>query len=42
VYPFKVEEKADMECRAYTDTVNNTISASFQGVLIKNDPTGNV
>lgn len=42
VYPFKVEEKADMECRAYTDAVNNTISASFQGVLIKNDPTGNV
>lgn len=41
-YPFKLEEKTDMECRALTDTVNNTIAASFQGVLIKNDLTGNV
>lgn len=41
-YPFKLEEKTDMECRAFTDTVNNTISATFQGVLIKNDLIGNV
>ena len=30
-------EKTDLECRAYTDTTNTAIGASFQGVLIKND-----
>ena len=41
-YPQKFEEKTDMECRALSDTTNNAVGASFQGVLIKNDPTGNV
>jgi hypothetical protein len=30
-------EKTDLECRAYTDTTNTAIGASFQGVLIKNE-----
>jgi len=41
-YPQKLEEKTDMECRAVSNTTNNAVGASFQGVLIKNDPTGNV
>ena len=30
-------EKTDLECRVRTDSSNNAIGASFQGVLIKND-----
>ena len=37
-YPQPFAEKTDMECRVYTDSTNNPIAASFQGVLIKNDP----
>jgi hypothetical protein len=35
-YPFKVEEKTDIECRAFSDTTNVEVGASFQGILIKN------
>ena len=41
-YPQKLEEKTDMECRAVSNTINNAVAASFQGVLIKNELTGNV
>jgi len=36
-YPQPFAEKTDLECRVVTDTSNNAIGASFQGVLIKND-----
>ena len=36
-YPQPFEEKTDLECRIVTNTSNNAIGASFQGVLIKND-----
>ena len=36
-YPQAFPEKTDMECRVYTNSTNNPIAASFQGVLIKND-----
>ena len=36
-YPIPYAEKTDLECRAVTNTTNNAIGASFQGVLIKND-----
>tara|TARA_R110000803_G_scaffold172083_2_gene235003 strand:+ start:436 stop:1785 length:1350 start_codon:yes stop_codon:yes gene_type:complete len=36
-YPQAFAEKTDMECRVYTDSTNNPIAASFQGVLIKNE-----
>tara|TARA_R110000851_G_scaffold122562_1_gene252003 strand:- start:767 stop:2047 length:1281 start_codon:yes stop_codon:yes gene_type:complete len=36
-YPQAFPEKTDMECRVYTDSTNNPIAASFQGVLIKNE-----
>ena len=36
-YPQPFPEKTDMECRVYTDSTNNPIAASFQGVLIKNE-----
>ena len=36
-YPQPYAEKTDLECRVVTDTTNNAIGASFQGVLIKND-----
>jgi hypothetical protein len=36
-YPIPYTEKTDLECRVVTDTTNNAIGASFQGVLIKND-----
>lgn len=35
-YPFAILEKTDVECRAFSDTTNVEVSASFQGVLIKN------
>lgn len=35
-YPQPFTEKTDLECRVITDTTNNAIGASFQGVLIKN------
>lgn len=35
-YPFAIAEKTDVECRAFSDTSNVEVSASFQGVLIKN------
>lgn len=35
-YPLKVEEKTDVECRAFSDTTNVEVGASFQGILIKN------
>ena len=35
-YPFAIAEKTDVECRAFSDTTNVEVSASFQGVLIKN------
>jgi hypothetical protein len=35
-YPFAILEKTDVECRAFSDTTNVAVSASFQGVLIKN------
>ena len=35
-YPQPFTEKTDLECRVITDTINNAIGASFQGVLIKN------
>ena len=35
-YPQKFYEKTDLECRVSTNTSNNAIGASFQGVLIKN------
>ena len=35
-YPQPFPEKTDLECRVITDTTNNAIGASFQGVLIKN------
>ncbi len=41
-YPLRLDEKTDMECRAFTNTTGNSIAASFQGVLIKNDPTGTI
>ena len=37
-YPQGFAEKTDLECRVSTDTSNTAIGASFQGVLIKNDP----
>jgi len=36
-YPQPFTEKTDLECRVFTNTSNNAIGASFQGVLIKND-----
>jgi hypothetical protein len=36
-YPLKIEEKSDIELRAVSTSINNPVSASFQGVLIKND-----
>ena len=36
-YPQPFTEKTDLECRVRTDSSNNAIGASFQGVLIKND-----
>jgi hypothetical protein len=36
-YPQPYTEKTDLECRVRTDSSNNAIGASFQGVLIKND-----
>lgn len=36
-YPQPFTEKTDLECRVSTNTSNNPIAASFQGVLIKND-----
>ena len=35
-YPQPFPEKTDLECRVITNTSNNAIGASFQGVLIKN------
>ena len=35
-YPQPFTEKTDVECRVRTDSSNNAIGASFQGVLIKN------
>ena len=35
-YPQPFTEKTDLECRVITNTINNAIGASFQGVLIKN------
>ena len=35
-YPQPFTEKTDLECRVITNTTNNAIGASFQGVLIKN------
>ena len=36
-YPQEYAEKTDLECRVSTNTTNNPIAASFQGVLIKNE-----
>ncbi len=36
VYPLRIPEKTDIECRAFTTSTNNAISAAFQGVLIDN------
>ena len=36
-YPQPFAEKTDLECRVSTNTSNNPVAASFQGVLIKND-----
>ena len=36
-YPQPFAEKTDVECRVSTNTSNNPIAASFQGVLIKNN-----
>ena len=36
-YPQEFAEKTDVEIRVSTNTSNNPIAASFQGVLIKND-----
>ena len=36
-YPQPYAEKTDLECRVSTNSTNNPIAASFQGVLIKND-----
>ena len=35
-YPQPFTEKTDLECRVITNTTNNAIGASFQGVLVKN------
>jgi len=35
-YPFKVLEKSDIYLKAVTDTTNNEIAGSFQGILIDN------
>ncbi len=35
-YPQNFTEKTDLECRVSTNTTNNAIGASFQGVLVKN------
>ena len=35
-YPQPYYEKTDLECRVSTNTTNNAIGASFQGVLVKN------
>ena len=35
-YPLAIAEKTDVECRAFSDTSNVGVSASFQGVLIAN------
>ena len=35
-YPQEFYEKTDLECRVSTNTTNNAIGASFQGVLVKN------
>ena len=35
-YPQPFPEKTDLECRVSTNTTNNAIGASFQGVLVKN------
>jgi len=39
-YPQPFAEKTDLECRVFTDTTNNPIAASFQGVLVKNKIQG--
>lgn len=36
-YPQAYYEKTDVECRVSTNTTNNPIAASFQGVIIKNE-----
>ena len=36
-YPLEFAEKTDVEIRVSTNTTNNPIAASFQGVLIKNE-----
>jgi len=41
-YPLRIPEKTDLEARAFSSSNNNPVSVSWQGVLIKNDPTGNV
>ena len=35
-YPQPFYEKTDLECRVSSNTTNNAVAASFQGVLIKN------
>tara|TARA_Y100000385_G_scaffold104889_1_gene108672 strand:+ start:4020 stop:4775 length:756 start_codon:yes stop_codon:yes gene_type:complete len=35
-YPLALAEKTDIECRAFSDTSNVEVGASFQGVLIAN------
>ena len=35
-YPLALTEKTDIECRAFSDTTNVEVGASFQGVLIAN------
>ena len=35
-YPLALAEKTDIECRAFSDTTNVEVGASFQGVLIAN------
>lgn len=36
-YPQKFTEKTDIECRAFSNTTNNAVGASFQGVLVNNE-----
>ena len=36
-YPYRINEKTDIEVRARATSSNNPVSASWQGVLIKND-----
>ena len=35
-YPLAIPEKTDVECRAFSDTTNVGVSASFQGILVAN------